>query len=333
MTAHNASKRLRTFVAAAGAVALIATLGSTALPASAAEKAESTVANTMAANTSVTRAAAAPAAAKLQRPVLQVMSQYRSGNRTSVKVASIVPIQGAASYRLERYNKTTGKWLKVTNCARVCEKIYSNRDLSGTESFRMRAVDSRGQMSLPSVAVGVTPAQWNKKAKPGATVTYRLGPASYGIVAKAVQVAMLKTLGPCAFDSAKLAAIGAVVQTYWTSALKAPTPTSVLGGLALSLAEQWYANVYTNQCYLIEGLANAMLHYKPQIAAGGNADFSVTSTWRGTHDLDLPDYWVCNVDLPAGAGDVYRPDLNERSCLNFAVDRMWYVAGQGSSSW
>lgn len=315
MTAHIGMNKIRTFMAVASASALLASLGTVSVAAAATEA------------TAPSTSAAAPVAiegaserAGLQRPVIQVFSQYRSKNRTAVKVASIVPIEGAVKYRLERYDPSTGFWRFQGTCKRVCSKTYSNTELSDSEQFQMRAVDARGKMSLPSMPLTVIPQPWNRENKPGAIGTYRLGKPTYGLFLKAVDLAMAATATECGYDDYLRANIAQAAAEYYPIALDSPIPGSVLTAFVESLAASW------SQCGLVQGLGQALLDVKAQIDAGQNTDFTVSSAWRLTQQYPGGDTsWLCEVSLPTATGEAYRSGDDKRECLNFVRDRLWQV--------
>jgi hypothetical protein len=265
----------------------------------------------------------------LQRPALQALSQYRSGNTTVVRIASILPIQGAVSYRLERFDQARGIWIFDGLCERLCIRTLDNATVRVPVSYRMRAVDAAGKMSLPSVSLGVSPHVWNPKKHPGSTLEFRLGNGSAGVVAKAYETALLSLVAPCVLDAALRLALSKAVDLHYARAARLPNAATVVSALAATFTHEIYNAVYDGKCDLISGMASSILVALNQVRTSGTAVLGVNSYWAGQHSSSLPDFWICHINLsPKGRGvkDFYRVDTMEKPCLDFAVS-MWTVAG------
>jgi hypothetical protein len=268
-----------------------------------------------------------PASAEPQRPSLQALSQYRSGNKTAVWLASIVPVPGAVNYRLERYDSVKRVWVFDGLCERTCIRFLDNARTSSQVNYRMRAVSASGALSLPSVTMAVSPILWNSKKHPGSRLDIRLGVGSAGIVGKAYLDAMIDLAGVCALDLALRQALSKAVDLHYANAARWPKAATFASALAATFTEELYKAVYDGQCALINGLASNMIVALDQVSRSGTALLSIETYWAGQHSYDLPDLWICHVSLlPKGKNvePFYRIDTFEKPCLSFAAD-VWTV--------
>jgi len=317
------SKRSLVAFLAIGGVALSSSLAFAAAPAQATDESQ------------VSSATQNPRKQDLGRPSIQVLSQYRSGDKTHVKVASTVAVKGAAAYRLEMYDYDTGRWVFQRNCKVVCQRTYANADLDGTAVFRMRALDKSGAIrSKPSVSVGVTVKRWDKKSKPGATLTFNVGPISNLAVGTAIQDLMKGMEGACRFDTATRNALAAMVKAAEAATNTSKNPYLITAVGIAQIAEAFYTAVYQSRCDVIEAMARSLVSASATAANGGTSKFEITTRWVSNPVkfawLDLPlEITTCNVDILPSSGVGLRIDTGssksgERTCLNMA-NTMWSV--------
>ena len=270
---------------------------------------------------------------KIGRPVIQILSEHRQGDRTKVSVASIVPVKGAAAYRLEKYDPSRKEWAFQGKCERVCTRFFENASEGSTMTFRMRALDATGVMSKPSVAVGVTPKVWDSKRQPGATLDMNVGPLSSAMVGKAVREMMIGLRGVCAFDQETRRALDAVIATADIATKNSKNIYVIVGSEIASFAKAYYEALYQTHCEVIDKMAASWVAADQRVEAGGRAKFSINTEWTATPVKflwwDTPvNIWTCNVDVQPATGVGSRLNLgmsdNGESCMNMAT-KMWQI--------